>query len=1018
MKEQKMKKILTFSLAFLVVLLVGCAVSLAQLVGLAISLTAPSLCNGLTNEPVIAQLCTDLLSVLFNVDAGTIEVHSVNGQWVTLTSEPMSFDLLQSTGTPQLMVFKDVPPGRYDKIRVDMESFQIKKKDGTVITAYLPNKELIINANIVVEKKGSSVAQLNLDLAKSLHLTTEKELVFAPVIDVETKKNVAIELPNQQNQKQGTALSIAKDSKITTAAFSTATAKANNIRAIKVKGGTLVEKKRVGMDLDGKMKKDFSLDRSKQLSIQNSKVVFKEPTRNNPATSVEQQSPTGATILPPVTVSKKVISTNNIPQPKDEGFPVVVPEKQTEITIRAIDDQISLGEKASFQLSIKNYANKTVKYSIYSLQSGQGWNVYPSPLKDRVIELRPGQEYTTTIEVAPLENLLAGIYTVGLTIVTDSEEQYQQELKVYFLPKETTTSKELDYSQVKLALLDVDTEWKDTYGKITGFEYEVKNEGASTIKPAYFHFSVEGYNDYEKKVPVTPNLKTIFPRSTTRSLIDVPYGFAYNKAALPDPSNVKVTIVLFDENGRVIATAERRVSLPWVENGNDSNFSKLKLGEQVTLDGSDGIHKLSISLLESNQVKLKLDDFQSNWLSKGQSYAFDLAGIMVTVHEINFQMNGERSVRYEIKNIPVLEKIILSKPELLVIADYSSFADKNQQTIFVPTETFKVTNNGKEAVTLSMTITDLPSGYGAEKKTISLAAGTTSEALTVNLKVPHQQDSGKKQIGTLTLSQNGVKKVYIPVIQETKHMIQFDRVEIEFTNEDSEVQKVRFSETETTYNLDKNVLIGTLLKMTFNVENLFDRDYEDDNSDVEDIELMLEAGEEPFVENLGTYNIGLIKANETKQLQVHLNIDANAQAGEYTLQINLEGEDGEGAKHSFKKELKFKVVKNTDAEKTYVVESTNSGFSPSELKIKVGDSVRFIAADDGRHWVASAAHPTHEAYPGSSISKCNTAERDKIFDACKVLNKDESFQFRFTEKGSWQYHDHLHPTLTGTVVVE
>ena len=105
-------------------------------------------------------------------------------------------------------------------------------------------------------------------------------------------------------------------------------------------------------------------------------------------------------------------------------------------------------------------------------------------------------------------------------------------------------------------------------------------------------------------------------------------------------------------------------------------------------------------------------------------------------------------------------------------------------------------------------------------------------------------------------------------------------------------------------------------------------------------------------------------------------------------------------------------------EETYIVEVTNNGFNPNKITIADGDSVQFVAKDGGRHWPASAVHPSHQAYPGSDIGKCKGPEENTVFDACKILQEGQVFEFRFTEKGSWQYHDHLHPTLTGTVVVE
>ncbi len=101
--------------------------------------------------------------------------------------------------------------------------------------------------------------------------------------------------------------------------------------------------------------------------------------------------------------------------------------------IISVKDTISPSEVAKFQLKITNQESATQRYSLYSLQSGQGWSVDPSPLKDRIIEIRPGQSYTTSIVVDPLEYMPPGIYTQGLTIESDFGESYVRELKVYLL---------------------------------------------------------------------------------------------------------------------------------------------------------------------------------------------------------------------------------------------------------------------------------------------------------------------------------------------------------------------------------------------------------------------------------------------------------------------------------------------------------------------------------------------------------------------------------------------------------
>ncbi|MBI2666305.1 hypothetical protein HYX13_01705 [Candidatus Woesearchaeota archaeon] len=116
-----------------------------------------------------------------------------------------------------------------------------------------------------------------------------------------------------------------------------------------------------------------------------------------------------------------------------------------------------------------------------------------------------------------------------------------------------------------LAIESVKTAWKETYGKITDIEYTLKNNEAGTVKPAYFYLMVEGYDDYEKKVPLPVSKQSIAAGEIQKYLAKVPNGFAYNKATVPDLSNVLITLVLYDESGKQITTATKRVALEWKE---------------------------------------------------------------------------------------------------------------------------------------------------------------------------------------------------------------------------------------------------------------------------------------------------------------------------------------------------------------------------------------------------------------------------------------------------------------------
>lgn len=85
------------------------------------------------------------------------------------------------------------------------------------------------------------------------------------------------------------------------------------------------------------------------------------------------------------------------------------------------------------------------------------------------------------------------------------------------------------------------------------------------------------------------------------------------------------------------------------------------------------------------------------------------------------------------------------------------------------------------------------------------------------------------------------------------------------------------------------------------------------------------------------------------------------------------------------------------------IEISADGYKPKEVKIKKGTKVIFKNLGQDLHWPASNIHPTHTIYPE--------------FDPQKPIKKGESWEFVFEKNGVWRYHDHLIPTLTGSVTV-
>lgn len=88
----------------------------------------------------------------------------------------------------------------------------------------------------------------------------------------------------------------------------------------------------------------------------------------------------------------------------------------------------------------------------------------------------------------------------------------------------------------------------------------------------------------------------------------------------------------------------------------------------------------------------------------------------------------------------------------------------------------------------------------------------------------------------------------------------------------------------------------------------------------------------------------------------------------------------------------------------HIVNYTDTGFNPSSLEIKIGQTVQFFNQSKGGMWVASGPHPSHTAY--------------SEFDAKKNIPSGETYEFTFTKIGEWKYHNHTKAEMYGTIIVK
>ena len=107
-----------------------------------------------------------------------------------------------------------------------------------------------------------------------------------------------------------------------------------------------------------------------------------------------------------------------------------------------------------------------------------------------------------------------------------------------------------------------------------------------------------------------------------------------------------------------------------------------------------------------------------------------------------------------------------------------------------------------------------------------------------------------------------------------------------------------------------------------------------------------------------------------------------------------------------------------EMEVVHVVAYSSAGFSPSELRIKKGETVTWQNNTSADMWVSSAMHPTHMLYSGTSLAAHCPDPSNTSFDACVGVAPGGSWSFTFSKAGTWPYHDHLHASFFGKVIVE
>lgn len=196
--------------------------------------------SGATGRVVfsVTDAAVDMKNVSeININIRQLDVHSAASGWITVSTSPQSYDLLElnASGEWKLLAEAELPAGSYDQVKLTVDDALITTKAGVVEETKMPSNELVLRTTFVVKEDQSTSVNFDFLADQSLHVAQNGEYVFAPVVKTETRSsaNVAV-------AANGT---------------------------VSITGGVVDSDNTLGMDLDGSSKMNFRIGVDQRLNI-------------------------------------------------------------------------------------------------------------------------------------------------------------------------------------------------------------------------------------------------------------------------------------------------------------------------------------------------------------------------------------------------------------------------------------------------------------------------------------------------------------------------------------------------------------------------------------------------------------------------------------------------------------------------------------------------------------------------------------------------------------------------------
>ena len=198
----------------------------------------------------VADAAADMGAVTsVKVTVDSLEVQNTSGGWITVSSSPQTYDLMQlrASGMQSLLADTNLENGTYGQVRMIISKVMVTDSSG-VHEAKLPSGVLKIVGGFTVSPNSTVAVNFDFLADQSLHVTGNGQYILAPVVHMQEHADSQVDASSKEN--------------------------------VKVNGGRIRTDTVVGMDENGNVGAGMKISPNLNLSIRDDGTIMNAPWSN------------------------------------------------------------------------------------------------------------------------------------------------------------------------------------------------------------------------------------------------------------------------------------------------------------------------------------------------------------------------------------------------------------------------------------------------------------------------------------------------------------------------------------------------------------------------------------------------------------------------------------------------------------------------------------------------------------------------------------------------------------------